>query len=271
MIYLLKELDIDKNNPGRYVEILKIGYASDMDSRVRQYATHAYYYEVLDTREGDLELESAFHIYFKKYQLKTEWFEYNDEIVNGFKTLTDKELLDFYEKSLLKGEQLIPDFVKENEELLKFYNDFFFIDKNFERRMKLYCEYSDENGNEDLKKIEFIPKSYHEYYNTFGHKTIKAQGYKEANLRVLMINLSKSSSVASLVYSVFNEGESYKLTEIISVLKDIYDKLGIKKVARAVQIKEFFKTEDKLLYDKVTKNVLEGLNYLIKFPPFEIL
>ena len=89
MVYLIQ--DCYKDSKGNYIDILKIGYSKDSFSITREkaYNTHNYGYKFLGEREGDTSLESYFHKYFDKYKINkdSEWFYYNDEIVNNFYTL----------------------------------------------------------------------------------------------------------------------------------------------------------------------------------------
>lgn len=87
MLYLIQDSYKDENN--NYHDILKIGYAKNIDSRLTQYNTHNYGYTLLKEREGDEDLEKHLHSYFNRYRLgNTEWFEYDKEIVDLFDTIT---------------------------------------------------------------------------------------------------------------------------------------------------------------------------------------
>jgi len=91
MIYLLQ--DCYKDDKGNYHDILKIGYSKDSFSKSRKgaYDTHNYGYKLLAEREGSIELETFLHKYYKEYQISTEWFIYNQEIVDNFLTIEIQE------------------------------------------------------------------------------------------------------------------------------------------------------------------------------------
>ena len=55
MIYLIQDAYIDEND--NFHKILKIGYTSNIDSRMSQYISHNFGFKLLKTREGDEELE----------------------------------------------------------------------------------------------------------------------------------------------------------------------------------------------------------------------
>ena len=94
MIYLIQDAYIDEND--NFHKVLKIGYTSNIDSRMSQYTSHNFGFKLLKTREGDEELEKLLHYHFNKYLIKElhnrEWFEYNDEIINEFEKLEKEEL-----------------------------------------------------------------------------------------------------------------------------------------------------------------------------------
>lgn len=73
MIYLIKNDNF-----------LKIGYTKDTDERLKTYNTHNPDYELLAIREEDRKFETFLHYRFKQYQIKTEWYEYNKNIINDF-------------------------------------------------------------------------------------------------------------------------------------------------------------------------------------------
>lgn len=73
MIYLLRN-----NN------FLKIGFAKDVQRRMKCYNTCAFGYQLLDVRDGDKQVEKLLHRMFKKYQVAKEWFEDNDYIISHF-------------------------------------------------------------------------------------------------------------------------------------------------------------------------------------------
>ena len=87
MIYLIQSAYIDEND--NFHKALKIGYAKDLEKRLTAYNTHLPSYKLLNSREGDDELEKHIHLYFSKYRLSNhEWFEYNDDIIEEFDKIT---------------------------------------------------------------------------------------------------------------------------------------------------------------------------------------
>lgn len=96
MIYLIETTYYNKDTK-EVLDLLKIGYTKDIDSRVDSYYLHSPECKLLDTREGDTELESYFHSLYNKYSYpkRREWFYYSQEIVDNFQkiSLDDKYLI----------------------------------------------------------------------------------------------------------------------------------------------------------------------------------
>ena len=94
MIYLILSAEIEivdkERGEFKYSPLLKIGYTKDIDSRFDSYLLHNPGCKLLETREGDTELESYFHSYYSRYKYpdrEREWFYYNQEIVDNFQNL----------------------------------------------------------------------------------------------------------------------------------------------------------------------------------------
>ena len=60
---------------------LKIGYAHNIEKRMKQYATHNPDFILLDTAEGSLRDEENLHAILKPYWIKNEWFYNCDEVI----------------------------------------------------------------------------------------------------------------------------------------------------------------------------------------------
>lgn len=88
MLYLIK-------SPGNSGKILKIGYTNNIKKRLKSYRSDNPDAELLATREGDEVFEHKLHKYFHrfKYTSGREWFYYNEEIVDEFKTIQEDNLV----------------------------------------------------------------------------------------------------------------------------------------------------------------------------------
>lgn len=126
MIYLLQDCYKDPN--GEYHDILKIGYSSRsfLEGRKPHYDTHNFGYTFLGEKEGSVELESYLHYRFKDYQISTEWFRYDQEIIDVFNEISedddlpftsDREIINYSRKYIL--DNLIPNVSKLSDLFLK--------------------------------------------------------------------------------------------------------------------------------------------------------
>lgn len=64
----------------------KIGYASDIDRRLKQYNTHNPDYVVIDIKEGDTRDEALLHRKCKEFRIKGEWFEKCADVLDAWYT-----------------------------------------------------------------------------------------------------------------------------------------------------------------------------------------
>lgn len=257
MIYLIQDAYIDEND--NFHKVLKIGYTSNIDSRISQYTSHNFGFKLLKTREGDEELEKLLHYHFNKYLIKEshnrEWFEYNDEIINEFEKLEKEELSsklsNFNKRKKVYEEKITDDLLlklcKNNldlfSEIRTFLNDFN-INKNFERRIKSYCIFLDKNNYLDLlKKIPEIPSMFHLYYELLGPKIIKSKSYKEKELTYEVKIHEQNPEIRDRIIVSFIPDHKYSNKDIKIILQNIYSDLGLKKVAKAGDINEYLLTE----------------------------
>ena len=265
MIYLIQSAYIDDND--NFHKALKIGYAKDLDKRLIAYYTHSPNIKLLDSREGDEELEKYLHKYFNKYSIKClhsrEWFIYNDEIINSFSTLKKEFLEELYgikklktiNEYLLELENKDSNLSKEIKSFLKEFEK----DQNFIRRMKLYCEYADKNDNSFLLNFP-IPEKFHIYYN-LGSAKLKALNYQESRIIEEISNNSKLSSINIDNLGV-SLGEKYSKHELKKILQKFYDSNGIKKTAKASDINQYYETKRAKIPTGITGKYDEGLELI---------
>jgi hypothetical protein len=75
MLYLIESSDY-----------YKIGYARDIDRRLKQYNTHNPDYIVIDIKEGDTKDEALLHRKCKEFRIKGEWFEKCADVLDAWYT-----------------------------------------------------------------------------------------------------------------------------------------------------------------------------------------
>ena len=133
----------------------------------------------------------------------------------------------------------------EDEQILKdFLDNEFYLCRTFEGRLKLYCEFRDENKDNSvimeglLNKV--IDQRFNQYYNYFGTSGCKAKKYCEAELLRELRNATKTDLLIEEIYSTFKEGDRYSMAELKEILRGIYQKLSLSKSPKASDLKEYF-------------------------------
>lgn len=111
--------------------------------------------------------------------------------------------------------------------------------ESFEDLMKSYCEAKENKYSFALFYIEQRNINIKYYYDILGSKRIKSLSYKESNLKNEMKNRSNDSKVIyeldKLNINTFIECSKLKL-----ILQDIYNRLDLKKTAKATDIMEYY-------------------------------
>lgn len=89
MLYLIRTF-------GRTKTALKVGYASDIKTRMKTYYHHNPYFEIVSTREGTLYDEMVLHLYLQSSNLKldilNEWFIDDNETIQKFHNIKNRML-----------------------------------------------------------------------------------------------------------------------------------------------------------------------------------
>jgi hypothetical protein len=92
-------------------------------------------------------------------------------------------------------------------------------------------------------ELERKYKDLRAYYELLGYNRIKALSYKECNLKNELKNKSSEDNVI-LELSQYNINGFYSSKDIKKFLSSIYDKLGLKMVAKATDIKKWYNCKD---------------------------
>ena len=130
-----------------------------------------------------------------------------------------------------------------NEIVYKFIQTFLSTNK-FANKMKLVCEFLD--NNIDLKDsiINLIDKKYIDYYNFLGTAGCRAKKYQED----LILNEIKFELRKDIIFneicSNFLLGDKLNKKEIKKRIRIIYTKLGIKSTAKAIDILNWFEVKE---------------------------
>lgn len=144
--------------------------------------------------------------------------------------------------------------ITTNDEITMFANDFA-QDNNFERRMALYCTYrfNHPDHEEMIEATTYIPIKYHLYYNTLGPEKIHSLSYKEAPIKNEILILQNCNNIENEIRGMFISGGRYKTADIKAALQGLYDKLGLKKRAKATDLLSYFEMKSVSVYDKEAK------------------
>ncbi len=145
-------------------------------------------------------------------------------------------------------------YTEENLKLVQEFLQEFNQDKNFKRRMRLYCTFLDQYPFlfKIVLKLSDIPSNYHMYYELLGHKTIKAFSYEELPLHNEVENKLNVPEIKSAALFYFQPGNKYSKKYIKEKLQEIYSQLGVIKVAKASDLEEYFEIKLVKILNKET-------------------
>ena len=73
MLYLIKQQGKEKN-------YLKIGYTKNIEDRIKAYNTHNAEFELIDSIEGEKDIETFAHEILFQFKYKGEWYVENNEV-----------------------------------------------------------------------------------------------------------------------------------------------------------------------------------------------
>lgn len=117
-------------------------------------------------------------------------------------------------------------------------------DNNFIRRMKMYYRLVTEFPDIYKQNIKIfhtiIPSNYQGYMNLLGPERIKANGYIEVDILNEMKSVLSVDNIKAEVLMKFHTGQRYSTKFIKVELAEIYNKLEIKKTAKASDLNDWF-------------------------------
>lgn len=126
-------------------------------------------------------------------------------------------------------------------------------DNNFIRRMKMYYRLVTEFSDIYKQNIKIfhtiIPSNYQGYMNLLGPERIKANGYIEVDILNEMESVLSVDNIKAEVLMKFHTGQRYSTKFIKVELAEIYNKLGIKKTAKASDLNDWFDLKDCKVYN----------------------
>ncbi len=114
--------------------------------------------------------------------------------------------------------------------------------------------------DEDLTKDEldlffsYIPDKYKDYYELLGFDGISACKYQESYIKRkiedICGNSQKEDDLREEIYRLFKVGNRYIKSDIKSTLKNLYERLGYQKTAKASDLEQYFEVKGTLSRDK---------------------
>jgi hypothetical protein len=129
---------------------------------------------------------------------------------------------------------------------------------NTSNKLKFLVMFGTEtNGitEEDMSNLfDLIPSKYKDYYTILGPSRLKTLRYREVDIKREIIGLCGNAIVKeqliSEIYKLFEVGKRYTKEDIKQTLKDLYNRLGYDKSAKASDLGEYFYLKGILTPDK---------------------
>lgn len=210
--------------------------------------------------------KSAKHVLAEKYQKVAKTFSYKDDYVavnvhagsdlipvfNNLVMISEMrafeiQQIDFADRfrtfnSLNSSSKFSVD--EDSNEAANFLNIFNSL-PHFTNKMKLLCTTEFKNSKTLGLVLGQIPIDYSTIYNTLSLDKIKALCYKRGELmkecnKVLSDSKITSGDIKSEFAKVFIVGEKYTIAKVKSLVREVYDNLGLNKSPKAVDILDYF-------------------------------
>ena len=279
----------NKNNPfkNNIVLFYKTKRADELDLTEENFKKHQEKKkqdtkELLDLYENAT--ESQREVYIRKLLESIEYSNYSKDFVsisektgrpiyNSLIEIADERAWDVSQKDYqdsisvtkaikdLKNYDVdVSEYVDDNEKILKeFLNNHFYKARYFHERMKLYCEFSDKYKDNPyiMEGIyhRVVDPRFLQYYRYYGTKGCSSRKYQESDLYRGLHDDSKENKLREIIYKRFNIGDRYLMSDLKTILKDIYSSLSISKTAKATDLGEYFElTKTHVVVDGVSKN-----------------
>ena len=198
-------------------------YSSDFVSISRTSKTPVY------NRLIELAYERAWEVAQKDYQ---------DSIsvaiaLSNIGTVSVNDVVDYKDKD----DQALDDF------MIKFTSTNIFLN-----RMKLYCEFMDENIDNDYLvdslNYRIGEMKYRNYYNLFGTEGCRSVGYVEGRLISMIEDIMKKDSLRAVIIKKFPIKSRFSRRYVKDALGKIYDEFGISVTPKATDLGEYLELRE---------------------------
>ena len=130
-------------------------------------------------------------------------------------------------------------------------------------RLKKLCETSELTDDEKSLVAQQSSEKFDQYYNIVGSKRCAELGYNITYIKNEIKNFYVDRrKLTSLIYDTFKVNSKYSNVNIKETLNDIYDTCGIKQIAKATDLKDYFNVKPVQIYypDKPKENGLKILS-----------
>jgi len=118
----------------------------------------------------------------------------------------------------------------------------FFSDNNYQRRMRLYAEFIEQNPSlkGEIEAIPQIPMDYKSTYNTLSKDRLKALGYREKAIKDEINEKKAFLKIQNALSNVLTSGNKYSSSELKLIIQKVYDDLKIIKTAKGTDIEKYY-------------------------------
>ena len=136
-----------------------------------------------------------------------------------------------------------------NQEVSSLYSEYS-IDSNFERRMRLLCDFIDNNSEVYKNNIDTISVLMYrqvQYIEILGASKIRSRSCIESEIKKEINNVMSSGNIISDLLDRFKVGFRYSLKYIKESLKEIYIKRSITSTPKASDLEKYFEVKKCLI------------------------
>lgn len=139
------------------------------------------------------------------------------------------------------GFRVVDNNAATNAELRDFWN-FYHSTSDFSKMMQGYCSFLDTypHHKKEVESWPSINQNIKDYYNILGSVRIKALRFREQDIISEISQLKRVPDVVGKLSCILEKGTHYPNADLKVIIQKVYDSLGIKKTAKASDIKQFF-------------------------------
>jgi sulfur relay (sulfurtransferase) DsrC/TusE family protein len=219
----------------------KISQLPKISKSGRSYVVNNLYIEcILNKCYPDLQLVDRQNMRGKLYKELRSYIPKEQIVyIQSAYNISEENLLKYVEDHTI-------DLSNISDEIKKLADEFCSL-KNTSSRLKYLVKVSEKLGEEDMNNFLslIIPERFKDYYVNMGPDRIKANSYQESRLKAEwnkqhQEELGVSDELVQDIMNYFKLGQRYTNPDIKAKLKELYQKHGYEKSAKAIDLKEYF-------------------------------